>query len=104
MLLAGIVWIIWLQEDDELAQALAMSLNNDGLLKADARDGNKGKEVILEEEGVHLPLLEDMLSTCMNLLQETAAVAFPITDLLVTCAIIIMVKIACRSFPTSSNI
>jgi hypothetical protein len=33
---------------------------------------------------VHLPSLEDMLSTCMNLLQETAAMAFPVTDLLVT--------------------
>ncbi len=33
---------------------------------------------------MHLPLLEDMLSTCMNLLQETAAVAFPVIDLLVT--------------------
>ncbi len=33
---------------------------------------------------MHLPSLEDMLSTCMNLLQETAAVTFPVTDLLVT--------------------
>jgi E3 ubiquitin-protein ligase HUWE1 len=84
MLLAGIVWIIWLQEDDELAQALAMSLSNDGLLKADARDGNKGKEVVSQEEGPRAPSIVDMLSTCISLLQKSDVAAFSLADLLVT--------------------
>lgn len=73
-----------LQEDDELARALALSLGSDGPPKEDPAAGNKGKEVVVEEETQQAPPVEDMLSTCMNLLQNTDAVAFPLTDLLVT--------------------
>ncbi|KAL3688671.1 hypothetical protein R1sor_014980 [Riccia sorocarpa] len=73
------------QEDDELARALALSLGSaDGSPKEETP--GKGKEVAVEEEGPKAPPVEDMLSTCMNLLQNTdaVAVAFPLTDLLVT--------------------
>ncbi|BFI34167.1 E3 ubiquitin-protein ligase HUWE1 [Marchantia polymorpha subsp. ruderalis] len=71
------------QEDDELARALALSLGSaDGTPKEEAP--RKGKEAVVEEEGPQALPVEDMLSTCMNLLQNTDAVAFPLTDLLVT--------------------
>ncbi|KAL2630710.1 hypothetical protein R1flu_015396 [Riccia fluitans] len=73
------------QEDDELARALALSLGGaDGSPKEEAP--GKGKEVVVEEEGPKAPPVEDMLSTSMNLLQNTdaVAVAFSLTDLLVT--------------------
>lgn len=82
------VWMkilnMWLQEDDELARALALSLGGDGQSKEDPAAASKGKEVVVEEETSQAPPVEDMLSTCMNLLQNTDAVAFPLTDLLVT--------------------
>ena len=90
-LLEGFIIHVWmkivnmcLQEDDELARALALSLGGDGQSKEDPTAANKGKEVVVEEETSQAPPVEDMLSTCMNLLQNTDAVAFPLTDLLVT--------------------
>ncbi|CAM6105472.1 unnamed protein product [Calypogeia fissa] len=71
------------QEDDELARALALSLGSgDGSPKREV--SLKGKELIVEEGAPQPPAVEDVLSTCMNLLQNAEALAFPLTDLLVT--------------------
>ncbi|XP_024379829.1 E3 ubiquitin-protein ligase UPL1 isoform X3 [Physcomitrium patens] len=72
------------QEDDELARALALSLGSDGPPKEEPAPINQDKGLVAENEVKPVPPLEEMLLTCMNLLQFTDAVAFPITDLLVT--------------------
>lgn len=70
------------QEDDELAQALALSLGNSEVPKDNANE--KGREVSYEEKPLENPPVEDILTTCMNLLQSTDAIAFSMTDLIVT--------------------
>lgn len=68
------------QEDDELARALAMSLGNSG---SDTKDNvaNENNQHI-EEETVQLPPVNDLLSTCRRLLQMEESLAFPVRDLL----------------------
>lgn len=66
------------QEDDELARALAMSLGSDK--KEDVPDETSQH---LEEEMVQLPPIEELLLTCMKLLQMKETLAFPVRDLLV---------------------
>ncbi|OMO50799.1 hypothetical protein CCACVL1_30240 [Corchorus capsularis] len=69
------------QEDDELARALAMSLGNS---EADTNvDATNESSQQLEEEMVHLPPVEELLSTCTKLLQMKEPLAFPVRDLLV---------------------
>lgn len=70
------------QEDDELAQALALSLGNSEAPKDNANE--KGTEASYEEKPLENPPVEDILTTCMNLLQSTDAIAFSMTDLIVT--------------------
>eukprot|EP00252_Welwitschia_mirabilis_P007759 TRINITY_DN1943_c0_g1_i1.p1 TRINITY_DN1943_c0_g1~~TRINITY_DN1943_c0_g1_i1.p1 ORF type:complete len:3671 (+),score=717.88 TRINITY_DN1943_c0_g1_i1:355-11367(+) len=70
------------QEDDDLAQALALSL---GSSEAAKDTGNEQeKEAENEDKLVSNPPVEEILSTCMNLLQSADSVAFPVTDLIVT--------------------
>lgn len=68
-----------IQEDDELARALAMSLGNpESDTKDDAANDNAQQ---LEEEMVQLPPVVELLSTCTKLLPKEP-LAFPVRDLL----------------------
>ncbi|KAJ8645550.1 hypothetical protein MRB53_007298 [Persea americana] len=70
------------QEDDELARALAMSLGSSSTTEKEdvAVTANSLNE---EDETVHLPPVEELLSTCTRLLQMKDSLAFPVRDLLV---------------------
>ncbi|KAK4359158.1 hypothetical protein RND71_021387 [Anisodus tanguticus] len=69
------------QEDDELARALAMSLGNSG---SEAKeDVPKESSLTIEEEIVQPPPVDELLSTCRKLLQMNDSLAFPVRDLLV---------------------
>lgn len=63
---------------------MALSLGSDGPSNEESAPDNQDKEPVVEHEVSQVPPVEDMLLTCMNLLQNTDAVAFPLTDLLVT--------------------
>lgn len=68
-----------IQEDDELARALAMSLGS-----SDAKEDDSSCErPTIEEAAVQPPPVEDLLSTCKKLLQMKESLAFPVRDLLV---------------------
>ncbi|KAI3760741.1 hypothetical protein L1987_51140 [Smallanthus sonchifolius] len=69
------------QEDDELARALAMSLGNSGTDSKDDTVTNENSQQI-EEETVQLPPVDDLLSTCKKLLEMKDSLAFPVRDLL----------------------
>ncbi|KAL8225466.1 hypothetical protein R6Q57_018023 [Mikania cordata] len=69
------------QEDDELARALAMSLGNSGTESKDDTVTNENSQQI-EEETVQLPHVDDLLSTCKKLLEMKDSLAFPVRDLL----------------------
>lgn len=70
------------QEDDELARALAMSLGNPGSdSKEDAASENPQQ---FEEEMAQLPPIDELLLTCVKLLQSKESLAFPVRDLLMT--------------------
>lgn len=69
-------------EDDELARALAMSLGNSDT-SAQEEDG-KSNDLDLEEENVLLPPMDEVLSSCLRLLQAKETLAFPVRDMLVT--------------------
>uniref|UniRef100_A0A803LK72 HECT-type E3 ubiquitin transferase n=1 Tax=Chenopodium quinoa TaxID=63459 RepID=A0A803LK72_CHEQI len=70
------------QEDDELARALAMSLGNpESESKEDAViESNQN----FEEEMAQLPPIDELLLTCIKLLQSKESLAFPVRDLLMT--------------------
>ncbi|XP_021743761.1 E3 ubiquitin-protein ligase UPL2-like [Chenopodium quinoa] len=70
------------QEDDELARALAMSLGNpESESKEDAViESNQH----FEEEMAQLPPIDKLLLTCVKLLQSKESLAFPVRDLLMT--------------------
>ncbi|CAA6653418.1 unnamed protein product [Spirodela intermedia] len=69
------------QEDDELARALAMSLGNTVTsLKEDAST-NAGN--IDHEELVQPPSVDELLSSCIKLMQVKESLAFPVRDLIV---------------------
>ncbi|XP_023545877.1 E3 ubiquitin-protein ligase UPL2-like isoform X2 [Cucurbita pepo subsp. pepo] len=68
------------QEDDELARALALSLGNSELEMKEPVSSEVSKQI---EESVHLPCTEELLSTCIRLLRAKEALAFPVRDLLV---------------------
>eukprot|EP01018_Ginkgo_biloba_P023205 Gb_26784 [translate_table: standard] len=71
------------QEDDELARALALSLGNSAeAARDDASD--KVKDAPTEVKGPEAPPIENILATSMKLLQSTDSIAFPLTDLIVT--------------------
>lgn len=68
------------QEDDELARALVMSLGSSvSDTKEDATIDNSQQ---IEEEVVQLPPVGELLSTCRKLLQMKESLAFPVRDLL----------------------
>lgn len=69
-------------EDDELARALAMSLGNSESDKKEDASSDSARQ--LEAETVHLPAVEELLSTCVKLLQTKESLAFPVHDLLMT--------------------
>lgn len=71
------------QEDDELARALALSLGNSSEpSKADSVD--KAMDVHTEETQPVEPPVEDILAASVKLFQSSDSIAFPLTDLLVT--------------------
>ncbi|XWS25402.1 hypothetical protein CRYUN_Cryun27aG0065300 [Craigia yunnanensis] len=70
-----------IQEDDEFARALAMSLgNSETETNVDVTNDSSQQ---LEEEMVQLPPVEELLSTCTKLLQIKEPRSFPVRDLLV---------------------
>ncbi|XP_068643121.1 E3 ubiquitin-protein ligase UPL1-like isoform X2 [Aristolochia californica] len=71
------------QEDDELARALALSLGNS--TEASKEDSiDRTKDVLTEERGAEPPPIDDILAASMKLFQSSDSMAFPLTDLLVT--------------------
>ncbi|XP_007020477.2 PREDICTED: E3 ubiquitin-protein ligase UPL1 [Theobroma cacao] len=71
------------QEDDELARALALSLGNSSeTSKVDSVD--KPMDVITEEGRPAEPPIDDILSASVKLFQSSDNMAFSLTDLLVT--------------------
>ncbi|CAA6672443.1 unnamed protein product [Spirodela intermedia] len=71
------------QEDVQLAQALALSLGNSSeTSKEDNTD--KPRDIFTEERAVNVPPVDDILSASMKLFQSSDSVVFQLTDLLVT--------------------
>ncbi|XP_028759255.1 E3 ubiquitin-protein ligase UPL1 [Neltuma alba] len=71
------------QEDDELARALALSLGNSSeTTKVD--NAEKTVDVLIEEGQLKKPPVDDILATTVKLFQSSDSVAFQLTDLLVT--------------------
>lgn len=71
------------QEDDELARALALSLGGSNeTSKTDITD--KSLDVVGEEGQIKVPPVDDILGASMKLFQSGDSLAFPLTDLLVT--------------------
>ncbi|WJX63238.1 HECT-type E3 ubiquitin transferase [Trifolium repens] len=70
------------QEDDELARALAMSLGNSESDTKDAIPTANTTAQQVEEEIVQFPSVDELLSTCTKLLMKEP-LAFPVRDLLV---------------------
>ncbi|CAI9088204.1 OLC1v1022471C1 [Oldenlandia corymbosa var. corymbosa] len=71
------------QEDDELARALALSLGNSSeTSKGDSSE--KSVDVLKEEGQIKTPRVDDILSAAMKLFQGSDSMAFQLTDLLVT--------------------
>lgn len=71
------------QEDDELARALALSLGSSSeTTKADSVD--KSMNVPGEEGRVKAPPVDDILASSIKLFQSGDTMPFPLTDLLVT--------------------
>ncbi|KAM7504309.1 hypothetical protein LguiB_003213 [Lonicera macranthoides] len=70
------------QEDDELARALALSL---GSSSDTSKGGNTDKSTDLtEERQTKAPPVDDILAATMKLFQSCDSMAFPLTDLLAT--------------------
>ncbi|KAK4254640.1 hypothetical protein QN277_009993 [Acacia crassicarpa] len=71
------------QEDDELARALALSLGSSSeTTKVD--NAEKTMDVLIEEGQLKKPPVDDILATTVKLFQSSDSVAFQLTDLLVT--------------------
>ena len=73
------------QEDNELAQALVLSLGN--LEAPKDRASENGRDLSYEEKPLENPPIEDILTTRMNLLQSTYVITFSMIDLIVTLCI-----------------
>ncbi|XP_047340664.1 E3 ubiquitin-protein ligase UPL1-like [Impatiens glandulifera] len=72
-----------LQEDDELARALALSLGSSSeTSKVESID--KPADVLSEECQIKLPPVDDVLAATVKLFSSGDCLAFPLTDLLVT--------------------
>ncbi|EXB36051.1 E3 ubiquitin-protein ligase UPL1 [Morus notabilis] len=71
------------QEDDELARALALSLGSSSeTTKVDSVE--RSVDVLAEEGSVKVPPVDDILAASVRLFQSSDSMAFPLTDLLVT--------------------
>lgn len=71
------------QEDDELARALALSLGNSS--EASKVDNTEKSVDVLAEEGqIKTPPVDDILAATMKLFHSSDSMAFQLTDLLVT--------------------
>ncbi|KAJ1430487.1 Ubiquitin-associated domain [Sesbania bispinosa] len=71
------------QEDDELARALALSLGSSSeTTKVDSAE--KTIDVLTEEGHMKKPPVDDILASAVKLFQSSDSVAFQLTDLLVT--------------------
>lgn len=71
------------QEDDELARALALSLGSSSeTSKVDSTE--KLADVPTEEGQTKVPPIDDILAATMKLFQSSDSMVFPLTDLLVT--------------------
>ncbi|KAJ7969420.1 E3 ubiquitin-protein ligase UPL1 [Quillaja saponaria] len=71
------------QEDDELAQALALSLGSSSeTTKVD--NGDKSMDVLTEEGHRKEPAVDDILAASVKLFQSSDSMGFPLADLLVT--------------------
>ncbi|KAJ3671897.1 hypothetical protein LUZ60_007976 [Juncus effusus] len=70
------------EEDDDLARALAMSLGNNNSDETEEEEVKVESEV--QEETVQLPPVDEMLMSCVRLLQTKESLAFPVRDMLVT--------------------
>ncbi len=71
-----------MQEGDEISQALALSLGNSDVPKDNANE--EGRDISYEKKPLEIPTIEDILTTCMNLLQITYVISFFVTNLIVT--------------------
>ncbi|XP_054777632.1 E3 ubiquitin-protein ligase UPL1-like [Prosopis cineraria] len=71
------------QEDDELAQALALSLGSSSETTK-VENAEKTMDVLIEEGHLKKPPVDDILATTVKLFQSSDSVAFQLTDLLVT--------------------
>lgn len=72
------------QEEDELARALAMSLGNSGTDSKEDVANETSQQTQFEEEMVQLPPIDELLLTCVKLLQSKESLAFSVRDLLMT--------------------
>ncbi|XP_059440839.1 E3 ubiquitin-protein ligase UPL1 isoform X2 [Corylus avellana] len=71
------------QEDDELARALALSLGSSSeTSKVDTVD--KSMDVLTEDGHMKAPPVDDILASSVKLFQSSDTMAFPLTDLFVT--------------------
>ncbi|XP_073123872.1 E3 ubiquitin-protein ligase UPL1-like isoform X2 [Henckelia pumila] len=71
------------QEDNELARALALSLGSSSEMPK-INGADKATVVLTGEGRTKIPSADDILATTMKLFQSNDAVVFPLTDLLVT--------------------
>ena len=71
-----------MQEEDELSQALSLSLANSEVPKENANE--KGRDVSYEENPLENPPVAGIVTTCMNLLPSTYAIYFSMTNFIVT--------------------
>ncbi|CAH1444286.1 unnamed protein product [Lactuca virosa] len=72
------------QEDDELARALALSLGNSSEGPKVDSNTEKTSDVQTEVAETKTPPIDDILAATMKLFQSSDTMAFPLTDLLVT--------------------
>ncbi|KAJ1685644.1 hypothetical protein LUZ63_017034 [Rhynchospora breviuscula] len=70
------------EDDDDLARALAMSLG--GSDSPPKEEEKNEPEIKVEEETMQLPPIDEMLTSCIRLLQMRESLAFPVRDMLVT--------------------
>lgn len=71
------------QEDDELARALALSLGNSSE-SSKVDNGDKSMDVLTDEGHAKAPPVDDILAASLRLFQSSDTMAFTLTDLLVT--------------------
>ncbi|MCO5577516.1 hypothetical protein L7F22_031347 [Adiantum nelumboides] len=72
------------QEEDELARALALSLGSSEAPADTEGEASVAADMTEEVNSVQAPPVEDIMCTCLTLVQNTDSVVFSLTDLLVT--------------------